>query len=523
MNSPSKRFSCRIVLALALAVTACAGPSGSPTTEPSAERAAETASRRIEAERTRMEPTPGDGLAALEEVRIPRAEAWLEQPLPVRYRDLPADQAIRQVLQGRPVRFDLPGPGESAELPGRSMPRVRSSPTAKTVRDHLTSIAVQADWSWTLQAGVVLVREFETRRFTLSSPPGHYVAGLGLRNLNESGGSVADNRLDLALDPYANEILAQVRNVLGLGHESDGGGAVDPRVAVTVAPSANLITVTAKPNALREVAALLDDFDRAVRRIVRIHLSLIEVDFRDGAQRDLALNLIRRSRRLPLNLLLGSSTATVLSGTGAVSVLGGDVVSEGGAALGAVMSRPSQRETGSSAVAQWLDTFGEATIAFDDTVEIVNNRIASVDLTRTEQYISSITREVVEGSDQLSTEVEFEDLRTGLVVHLQPTVRDDGRITLTLGFSRSALVGRTPYDFGTVQGVTHVTDDFNRLLSVSLQAGEPRLLASLSEAASREDRSRIPFFGRFGLNAGKERSVRQREMVMMITADVVDG
>ena len=519
-----------------LTAAGCAGgmkPDESPNPAPGA---LETAQQEIE--RIREEALAGgrprDRLDELEEIRVPAAEAWLDRPFRGRYRSLRADHAVRALAQNRPVRLEL-APGGLAEIP-----MVRPDPSARTIREHLDTVARQADWSWSVADGVVLVSDIETRWFTLSSQPGEYSAGLGLRNLNASGGSVSDNGMTLELDPYTDEIVAQVRNALGLveaaapaaapaagdpgtvTQEAPGihSGAADPRTSVTVAPSANLLVVTARPNAMRRVAALLDRFNLDASRVVRITLSLFEVDFRDGEKRDLALNLIRRSSELPLNLLLGSSTAAVLSGDGSsADILGGTILTEGGAAIGGVYAESGKRATGSSAVAQWLDTLGDATIAYDDTVEIVSNRIASVDLTRTRKYISKISQEVVDG--QRSTEVEFDDLRTGLVVHLQPTARVDGRITLTLGFSRSSLVGTTSYNFGDVRGETHITDDFNRLLSISLVDGETRLLASLSESETRDEKSSIPFFGRFGLGTSRNRSSREREVVMMVTATVV--
>lgn len=480
--------------------------------------------------------SPSGGLEGLEEIRIPVAEAWLDRPFRGRYRELRADHAIRALVRDRPMRLELEI-GSAWEIP-----MVRPDPFARTVREHLDTVAAQADWSWGIDRGVVMVRDIATRRFDMSSQPGAWKSGLGLRNLNETGGSVADNGMDLELNPYGEEIAAQVRDVLGLGGAEDGAeadippglpaeparavfhsGMPDPRTSVRVSPSGNLLTVTARPNAMREVEAQIRAFERAASRVVRIELSLIEVDFRDGERRDLALNLIRRSSGLPLNVLLGNSSASVLPGAGDASarVFGGSIVAEGGAAVGAALAEQGKRWTGSTAVAQWLDTLGDATIAFDRTVEIRNNRIASVDLTRTKQYLSKIIQERDGDSGQLSTEVEFEDLRTGTVVHLQPTAGTDGEITLTLGLSRSALVATDLYNFGTVQGETHTTDDFNELLTISLRDGEPRLLASLSESETRSEKSRIPVFGRLGIGTSRNRSYRERDMVMMITATVV--
>ena len=536
--NPTMPLAC---LFLSLMLTGCSltpKGKGDETPVPGPDPITEASVRIDEAREELSADTPGGGLERLEEVRIPVAEAWLDRPFRGRYRELRADHAIRALVRDRPMRLELEI-GSTWEIP-----MVRPDPFARTVREHLDAVAAQADWSWRIDRGVVMVRDIETRRFDLSSQPGAWKSGLGLRNLNETGGSVADNGMDLELNPYGEEIAAQVRDVLGLGGAEDGAAAAagispglpaepersvfhsgmpDPRTSVRVSPSGNLLTVTARPNAMREVEAQIRAFERAASRVVRIELSLIEVDFRDGERRDLALNLIRRSSGLPLNVLLGNSSASVLPGAGDASarVFGGSIVAEGGAAVGGALAEQGKRWTGSTAVAQGLDTLGDATIAFDRTVEIRNNRIASVDRTRTKQYLSKIIQKRDGDSGQLSTEVEFEDLRTGTVVHLQPTAGTDGEITLTLGLSRSALVATDLYNFGTVQGETHTTDDFNELLTISLRDGEPRLLASLSESETRSEKSRIPVFGRLGIGTSRNRSYRERDMVMMITATVV--
>ena len=186
-----------------------------------------------------------------------------------------------------------------------------------------------------------------------------------------------------------------------------------------------------------------------------------------------------------------------------------------------VVGNEESRHNLSSALFDWLDRFGDSTITFDDTFEVINNHVASVDLTRTEQYVSKITREPIEGSNQLSTEVEIDNLRTGMVMHLQPTV-DGERIVLRLGLSRSALVGRTPYTSSNAEGETLTTDDFNRSFSIALADGRPKLLSSLSQSETRSNRSRIPFFGRFALGTARNQEASKKEVVMLITATVVD-
>ena len=481
----------RIPLVFAALVLAACG--GGP--EPDPETKVQEALDRIETVRKEV-PAPSPAARRIER---PRHEAWLDRKITARYENIRADHAFELVAQFFPIRFNFDVSNVS---------NVRWSPNARTIRKHLDSIAAQADWSYVVERDVIQVRDIETRHFDLSAQPGSTVSGLGLRNLaGGAGGGPTDNAARIALDPYVEEIVQAVEGVLGLGEAA--GEAPDPRTRVSINPSANLLVVTARPHAMRSVERVMERYNRSTASIVRISLSILEVEFSDRRERDLLVALIRDSNDLPLSVLLGITDLSAYSADTAVNV----------GLLGP--SDSAGRYAGSGAVIEWLEEFGQTSIAFDDVVEVQNNRVASVDVTRTRQYVSKISfRQVGEGSNAIATpEVEFAELRTGLVLHLQPTVVGD-RITLRMGISRSSLVGESPYQFGAVQGVNFVTEDFNRVLSVSLIDGEPKLLSSFSQAEIRgAKRSRIPFLGPLG----RDRSDRRRETLLLITADQVRG
>ena len=477
-----------LVPVLALLAAGCASrpaPGPNPDT-------AELLSR-IETLREEAGASAPSGTGALEAVRLPLGEAWLDAPLSARYARLPAEAAVRLLAQGRPVRFDLsPGavPVEAVWPEG-----------AGTIREHLDAVAAQADWSWSFADGVLAVRDIETRHFMLQTQPGATQAALGLRNLGGAGGS-SDNRMILGMDPYAGEIAEAVGAALRIG-----AADVDARTTVSIAPSANMLVVTAKPSAMRGVERIVALHNRSASRIVRISLSVFEVAFSDEEKRDLALDLIRRSADVPVRLLINETLASFGAPPGAVL-------------FDRVDGR--SRHYGSSAVLQWLDTFGDTSISYDDTIEVLNNHVASVEVVRNEDYISSVTREVDGESGEVSIEIRRDELRTGLAVHLQPSVAGS-RITLRLGLSRSDLVDRRPFSFGTgaIEGENFTTDNFNRMLSVVLEDGEPRLLASLSSSRDVDTTRRVPFLGFLG--TGRDRQVRRHETVMLIEAEVTGG
>ena len=475
------------VMWMSLLLAGLQGCNSRPELHSSVERAQE----RIEEIRRSANSTEPTGL---QRITAPRMTVWLDQRITARFNNLDARSAIDLMVQKRPVRYNT---GASGAL-------VKWSPSALTIRDHLDSITAQADWIYRVEKGVVQVYDIETRHFALAAQPGATQADMKMRNLSTSDSEGSDNTVRVALDPYTVELVELVRSVLGLEAESGGSEQTDPRTAVAILPAANQLVVTAKPSAMRRVEDVMQRYNFSTSAIVRVHISIMEVDVSDSEKHNLLLDIVRQSSNFTVGLgIIGNIT-------GSAGTLSGSVNS------------PNSNYRGSRLVYNWLKKFGDTSIAYDDTIEILNNHVASIDATRTERYVSKIAFTVTGsgGSESKTPEVEFSELRTGLAIHLQPTVQDN-RITLRMALSRSFPVERIPFNFAGIEGVNFVTDDFNRVLSVSLKDGEPKLLMSFSEAVVRDSREKIPWLGVLGNS--RDRQDRNRETIMMITANVVEG
>ena len=395
-------------------------------------------SQEIEALRKNQEQP---NVPELERIKIPRMSAWLDQRITARFNNLDARSAIDLVVQKRPVRYNT---GDS-----QARQTVKWSPAALTIRDHLNSITAQADWIYRVEKGVVQVYDIETRHFALAAQPGATQADMKMRNLSTSDSEGSDNTVSVALDPYTTELIGLVQSVVGLGAESE---QTDPRTAVSILPAANQLVVTAKPSAMRRVEDVMRRYNLSTSAIVRVHISIMEVDVSDTEKHSLLLDIVRQSDNFTIGL----------------DIIG-DISGSAGA-LSGIINNPNSRFRGSGLIYNWLKKFGDTSIAYDDTIEILNNHVASIDATRTESYVSKITF-TVSGSGDSETktpEVEFSELRTGLAIHLQPTVRNN-QITLRMALSRSTLIDRVPFNYSGIEGENFVTDDFNRVLSVSFE------------------------------------------------------
>jgi len=438
------------------------------------------------------EPAP----TGLKRIKAPRMSVWLDQRITARFSNLDVRSAIDLVVQERPVRYNMSH--------SQTRQAVKWSPSALTIRDHLDSITAQADWAYRVEKGVIQIYDIETRHFPLAAQPGTTQADMKMRNLSTSDSGGSDNTVSVVLDPYTTELIELVETVLGLEAESTEPGQTDPRTAVAILPAANQLVVTARPGAMRRVEEVIRQYNLSTSAIVRVHISIMEVDVSDSEKHNLLLDIVRQSGNFTVDLGIT-----------------GDITGSAGSLIGTV-TRPDSPYRGSGVIYNWLKKFGDTSIAYDDTIEILNNHVASIDATRTESYVSKITFTVTGSGDSESRtpEVEFSELRTGLAIHLQPTVQAD-QITLRMALSRSSLVERVPFNYSGIEGENFVTDDFNRVLSVSLRDGEPKLLMSFSEAVVSDQKEKIPFLGVLGNRSDTQD--RSRETVMMITANVVPG
>lgn len=506
------------VVGFALAAASCAsndiGPSPIPEPSPTVSEAREAA-------------RPARRVAEPRLVRVPSSAPWLTERLDAEYESAPASAVVALIAQDHPVRlvFDP-----------RPDPLVRRSPGAVTIADHLASVCSQADWTYTVADGTVVVSDIETAVFPLSQPPGKTAVQAPLRGLATSdaeGG--AQNVTSVELDPYGTEVVKLVRSVLGLREESAGeiaaavgssaatvatgvidgfagggvaapmaGPTVDPRTAVAVVPSANSVVVTARPHKVREVRRVLGAMNAATARTVRIHLAIYEVDVTDAETRSLDLMALRSS-----------------ASRWGIAVAPAEATSAGQSSLSVEVASGGPWD-GATAIFRWLETAGRTTTLFEDTIEARANQVATVDTTRTRQYVKSIAREAQSTGSAIleSPNVTIDELRTGWVVHVQPSINGE-RITVRMVLSRASLVDEVPYSFdgGRIAGTNFVTDESNRALSIELRDGETKVVTQLASKEEQVTQRRSPWLPWIG--DGLIRAERARETVMTVTAQVI--
>ena len=466
-----------------ISLTAC-GPiqirSASPPADPVAETDVESTPANVRTD----PPTPPD-LPHLRRTSRPANAPWLLDPVEVSFRDLEAPEAISLITGGRSVHFDL----HLRDIPYLSY----ASATDHTIQDALNTISTQADWTYEIKDRVINVRDLETRTLLLLAQPGIVEATLSVNALDagSSGGVESDGgAVQHSSDPYRTELSPLVNELISTDI------ALGVPATAQLLPNANALLVTARPSTVNRIEDVVNTYNGRVSQSVRIHITVYEV--RNTSEQSIGSRL----------------QAVVENQTGAF-VGGWDVRAvETDAQFAFEVLNPLNRFTGTDVLLEWLNREGDATINFNDSIEVRNNQIAASSSTRTYQYISSITRQQ-DALGRERTEVQREQLRTGWSITVHPTIGSEA-VTVRLALARRSLVEERPFQFGESVGTNFVTDDQVRAMTVSLPNGASRIITALQASDERKSRSKLA-----GLVTRRSGSTAKTESVLLMRVELI--
>ena len=425
-------------------------------------------------------------LPPMELVSRPIDAPWLLNPIQISLRDLDATEAMALIVGDRVLRFDL----RTNRQPVVSY----ASKADHTVKDALDAVVSLSDWTYSVVEDTIRVQDLETRTLLLLAQPGAVEATMSVNSLDTGSGGDAGasdgGTVQHTSDPYRTELEPVVTELIASDLE------LGVPSTVRLLPNANALLVTARPSTVRRIAELIETYNQRVSQSVRIHITVYEV-----------ASSTKQS--------IGTRLQAILNGTSGAFIGGWDVRPvESDAQFAFEVLNPAKRFAGTDALLEWLNREGDATINFNDSIEVRNNQIAASSSTRTYQYISSITRQQ-DALGRERTEVQREQLRTGWSISVHPTIGHDA-VTVRLSLARRSLVEERPFQFGESVGTNFVTDDQVRAMTVSLADGESRIITALRASDERKDRSKIA-----GLVTRRGSSQSNTESVLLMRVELI--
>ena len=426
-----------------------------------------------------------------------------------------ARDVIRALAAPHPVLFSI----ESSANPTVSAPS-----GAVTLKDWLDSIAVQADWDYQVENGVIVFRDWASRVIPLAA-----LAGTSTAELKTTTGSALTeqvNQLDVATDAYA-EIEGLVQRILGVeGSEVISAGdeprtiefenedgtvqelALDPSLEALLTPqtderspqfsvsrAANFLFVSARPNQVREVMQVVEQHNARVSKRAVINITIYDVVFREGEDRRLDLNVLRNAAR-GLNLKLGSPTAV----NDTLSIVR--------------TSEPAARGWSQELILRWVESSATVSDRTERRFEVANNRAVTFLDTTEISYIKNISAAAI--TDTLATEtVEIGAHQLGQAFTVYVSIVGD-RVNMQLATNNRRVREQRPNTRG---GTLYDIDNIDRMIPMTLVDGETRILMHTRNANTRTTLARnriLPVVG-----DEKDDSEVEGETVIVISVDIV--
>lgn len=428
--------------------------------------------------------------------RVIKRPQWLMQRVEAVYKDMPASSALRALMPpGHRVSFD-------ASIDIEAAASVDSPPPGSSLLQHLDGIAAQLNWSWRPDGDKNLIwTAMPSRVFRIAIGAGKRSAALGRQGGGVSGGDgggggAQSTRLEQTTQPWQ-ELEVALKAHLG-------------EYKFSLLPSINSVLVTAPPDKLRDVAKLIERFNRTATQRVLVEMEIYLVDLSESKQQSLDWSFIRDG-----NNVFGKSGPPPASNL-TPFIISLNRISDG-------------RYKGSRAILNALEEQGATSVVTRPRLICLNNQVSELRLNRVTPYTQNVQyRERSSGSTtRVFPEVDTAELISGTTIYVAPTISGE-RITLTLSANYRQLtrffeesVGGTDAGASAVNIKLPEYDDTQFTLPISLRSGETMVLAGNPRTMKETSSNRnplLPFLPWFGADGTK----RRLETVLLVSAHLLD-
>ena len=423
-----------------------------------------------------------------ERITVPETHSWLYQIYDGSYR-APLRDVLPLIVPGYPITYSIgdcsdSGASEALEdgddgervLEGNGdnciNPVVYSTPSAVTYKDHLDSLTLQANVGYQFRHGVLLISHTVTRDYEIPIyGGGTYTINVGTSNL-ATGGSGGDG--DLTNDMGGDIVtVSDVHNLVrtSLGIPDCEFGFTDRQDTSSfecyqIAPSGNLLTITARPQRLAIFEPIYDAWLESVTRQAVIKITTIQLDVTELAQQKVDISVVRNAT---IAGTLQNITSDVARST----------IDASGSVMSVLIDDPGSPWNTSNIIMQALDSIGDASIEDTRELLIYNNRMITLRDFVVTRYVSQIS---IERTDSGNTSrdtptVEVGELETGQAINILPTLTDN-LIAMHIVVNEARIDGFRQYNLLGTSGSLPQNSGKDTIFDVTLRDNEAVLLAS---------------------------------------------
>lgn len=274
---------------------------------------------------------------------------------------------------------------------------------------------------WRYKAGIITFYTKETRVFNIYALPTETSISNSLSGatMGEGGGSSSSSLSSSANLALWDNIEQGLQQVVG-----ENAQLSFSRVAGTV-------TVTGSPFVIREAADWINKFNEKLSRQVAISVKVLLVSLSNSDNYGLDLTGVFSSHNIlseytsPFTIGAGSTTGAASAGMLSMTLL-----------------RPSSKWKDSKAVIQAFSTQGKTSLVTSASVTTLNNKVAPVQITTQQNYVSESTVTTSgTGSDRSTdTDMQTDTLNYGFMLEILPRILDHGRLIVMFSMNLTDLI-----------------------------------------------------------------------------------
>jgi hypothetical protein len=438
-------------------------------------------------------------------IKVSKAAPWLSQPLEASYAgNIDAKTALLSILNKQPVKFEVEGNG----------PPVKVDLKAKTFKQHLDTIAEQANWSYNVSNGVITFSDWQVINYpiyfilgqkTINLTPSSMVSS----NVNESNNSSQSGSTTTSLSISSDNLddLKQIMDKLIGKLKVDDKSNKKPTYSII--KSTNSILVSAPPNIQKEVKNALFTINDIAGRTIHLAFDIYSVELFETYQKALDITVLKKA------------------GVNVTSRATSDILSSAASAPYLLSITSLKNKYDSNIMLKALANSGKASLANKGTLLLKNNEagdIRTTSLNRWEEIaptddFKSKNPAFKESIIQVLPSIIGEKINLHMIISTtdnEPYLKSLTRERVTQ--SNSTNSNLPEYQINAEIGQIKLGEQF--VIPTEVKNGETLIIGGLTRKTYSDNRSKnqmLPIFG-----DGHDKQQRRRETIIVLTAYLSD-
>jgi len=261
---------------------------------------------------------------------------------------------------------------------------------------------------WKYEKNEIYFYKYITKTFVLYSLPTNPSLNVSVGGDGGSSASISQSSSVDGMDLWSN-IQSSISSMI----QSDSNLVMDK--------GNGTITLTATPTDIKRVAKYINEQNQRISKQVAISVKVIQVNVNNDDQ-------------------YGLDLAATFKGRGSISPISASTTTSLDNPLSSLTMGISSHRWSVDAAMHALSEQGQTNLITSGTVTTMNNKPAPIQVVKTQNYISEITKTNSGDSDSYDISVETEEIETGFTMSVLPRILDHGRIMMFFNLTLSDLL-----------------------------------------------------------------------------------